>query len=163
MLQSGRRFLLAVGLCFAVALAFLAYPVYVIRPFRYQGPRELMMALTAVRYRPAVETVCVAAAIAALVWYWRREARWLRRTAAVAATLAVGAVALLSRINIYELMFHPIPALAFGAARDAKLDGEEKVIAVSLNGAARAYPIRSMSYHHVANDVLGGVPIVATY
>ena len=31
------------------------------------------------------------------------------------------------------------------------------------NKSARAYPIRSLSYHHVLNDMLDGVPIVATY
>ena len=37
------------------------------------------------------------------------------------------------------------------------------VIAVKVNGSARAYPIRSMSYHHIYNDVVLGEPIVATY
>jgi len=26
-----------------------------------------------------------------------------------------------------------------------------------------AYPVRLMAYHHVVPDVVGGVPIVATY
>jgi hypothetical protein len=43
------------------------------------------------------------------------------------------------------------------------LDGAEEVIAVHIGTAARAYPVRSMSYHHIVNDVLGGLPIVATY
>jgi hypothetical protein len=34
---------------------------------------------------------------------------------------------------------------------------------VRVAGIARAYPIRSISYHHVVNDTVGGVPIVATY
>jgi hypothetical protein len=46
---------------------------------------------------------------------------------------------------------------------EAKLDGDEQVIAVKIGDAARAYPIRSMSYHHVVNDTLGGVPLAATY
>ena len=57
----------------------------------------------------------------------------------------------------------PIIHSSFTAARDVKLDGAEKVIAVRVGGEARAYPIRSMSYHHVANDVVGGTAIVATY
>ena len=39
----------------------------------------------------------------------------------------------------------------------------EKVIAVKIGTEARAYPIRSMSYHHIFNDGLAGQPIVATY
>ncbi len=60
-------------------------------------------------------------------------------------------------------MFHPIGEPSFQAAAQTKLDGAEKLIAVNLGGVARAYPIRSVSYHHVVNDVVGGVPIVATY
>jgi hypothetical protein len=47
--------------------------------------------------------------------------------------------------------------------QNTKLDGKEMVIAVNVGGAARAYPIRIISYHHIANDTVGGVPIVATY
>ena len=66
-------------------------------------------------------------------------------------------------MNVYELMFHPDQHPTFTAAREVKLDGAEKVIAVRAGGEARAYPIRGMSYHHVVIDVLGGVAIVATY
>jgi hypothetical protein len=52
---------------------------------------------------------------------------------------------------------------SFTAASEVKLDGAEKVVAVRVGGEARAYPIRSMSYHHVVNDVVGGAAIVATY
>ena len=71
--------------------------------------------------------------------------------------------ALLCRINIYELMFHPFERPSFSTAGQVKLDGDEKVISVSGGKVARAYPIRVISYHHVINDDLAGVPIVATY
>jgi hypothetical protein len=60
-------------------------------------------------------------------------------------------------------MFHPAERPSFSTADQAKFDGDEKVIAVNIGGAARAYPIRIISYHHIINDVLDGVPIVATY
>ena len=72
-------------------------------------------------------------------------------------------IAALARINIYEKMFHPMSTLAFDAVSDSKLDGRETAITVAVGGESRAYPIRSMSYHHVVNDLVGGVPIVATY
>lgn len=159
----GRRFLWYLLPCLLASLALLAYPVYVIRPFRAQGPRELMLALAVMRYRPAGMVLCVGLALAVLAWYWRVERRRLRRAASAAGLLAVCAAALLSRVNIYEQMFHPIERPAFLAASASKLDGGEKVIAVSLGGAARAYPIRGMSYHHIVNDQVGGVAIAATY
>ena len=163
-MENARRFLLYFLPCLFLSLAFLVYPVYVIRPFRPQGVSELMAALTVLRYRPAVMALLLAAALLAVVWYWRREGRKLPRAAAAAGLLSVCGAAALSRVNIYEaLMFHPLQRLAFSPATEAKLDGGEKVIAVRLGSAARAYPIRSLSYHHVANDILGGVPIVATY
>ena len=61
-------------------------------------------------------------------------------------------------------MFHPAGrAQPSSPPAESRLDKDEKVIAIQVNGAARAYPIRSMSYHHIVNDVVGGVPIVATY
>jgi hypothetical protein len=105
----------------------------------------------------------LALAFIALIWYWRREPRWFRRTVSAAAVLAVGAMALASRVNIYELMFHPLGPPAFMAAGQSKLDGDEMVIAIEVGTVARAYPIRNISYYHVVNDLLDGVPIVATY
>ena len=52
---------------------------------------------------------------------------------------------------------------ALAKAEDAKLDTGEMVLTVSFNGDARAYPVREMAYHHIVNDVVGGVPIAATY
>ena len=40
---------------------------------------------------------------------------------------------------------------------------DDKVLAVSWGRMARAYPIRTMGYHHIVNDTVGGVPIAVTY
>lgn len=159
----GRRFLLCLVPCLLASFALLVYPVYVIRPFRAQGVRELMVALAVTRYRAAFMVALAAAALAALVWYWGRERRWLRRMGSAAGALAVVAMALASRVNIYELMFHPLGPPAFMAAGQSKLDGDEMAIAIHVGRAARAYPIRNISYYHIVNDLVDGVPIVATY
>ena len=39
----------------------------------------------------------------------------------------------------------------------------EPVIGLEVNGVARAYPLRVLTWHEIANDVIGGVPIAATY
>ena len=162
-ISSGRKHLLYLLPCLLVSLTLLAYPVFVIRPFRAQGARELRLALAVIRYRPAVMAACLVSAIAASAWYWRQERRWRRRVVSVAGLAAVSAAALLSRVNIYELMFHSIERPTFSAAAASRLDGGEKVIAVKVGPSARAYPIRGVSYHHVVNDALDGVPIVVTY
>jgi len=145
------------------SFAGLAYPLYVIRPFRHQGARELAAALWVIQVRPLVEGICVALALAGLALYWRFQARRSRRILAAVGALAVGAFAALSQVNVYELMFHPDTHPLFVPARQTKVDPDDKVLAVKLKGSARAYPIRTMGYHHIINDVVGQVPIVATY
>jgi hypothetical protein len=115
------------------------------------------------RFRLPLVAACAFVSVAAMVLHWRRENRWLRRTGSLAGALAVMGVALLCRINIYELMFHPFQRPSFSAAGEVKLDVDEKVISVNSGKTSRAYPIRVISYHHVINDDLAGVPIVATY
>jgi amino acid transporter len=158
-----RRPVLLLAACFAISLIAVAYPMYVIRPFRAQGARELAAALVILRFRSVVTVVSVIAAIAALVAYWRAQpSRWRRALASISA-LIVAALALLARVNVYERMFHPAGRPVFAAASESRLDGDEKVIAVRQGNAARAYPVRIISYHHVINDEVDGKALVATY
>jgi hypothetical protein len=162
-MRSRIKWTLLLWACFAASLFFLAYPVYVIRPFRHQGAAELKLALEVLRFRPLAMIVVIALAAFAGIQYWRAVRVWWRRALAVMAGLAVVGFAALSRINIYELMFHPVDRPEFAEPAATKLDGTEKVLAVHIADEARAYPIRSISYHHIVNDRLGGVPIAATY
>ncbi len=43
------------------------------------------------------------------------------------------------------------------------LEPTEPVFGVTVNGESRAYPLRIMDPHEMANDVLGGVPITLAY
>ena len=43
------------------------------------------------------------------------------------------------------------------------LESTDRVFGVSINGDARAYPLRIMNWHEMANDVVGGVPVVLAY
>ena len=59
-----------------------------------------------------------------------------------------------------------IPALDDPIARPleaVKLDGREPVISVEINNRRRAYPLQILTWHEIANDALGGVPIAVTY
>ena len=146
-----------------VSFATIAYPIYVIRPFRHQGPRELAAALAILQVRPPIELACALCALGGLLWYWRSRPERSPRAWAIAGAFLVCAFAVLSRVNVYELMFHPDTHPLFAPVQQVKLDPDDKVLAVKLGGSARAYPIRSMGYHHIINDVVGQEPIVATY
>ena len=49
-------------------------------------------------------------------------------------------------------------------ATDARwLRDDDEVFGVVLAGQARAYPVPMISYHHVVNDVIQGIPVAITY
>ncbi len=60
-----------------------------------------------------------------------------------------------------------IPALddprMIAAAEAAYLNDDDRVFGVALNGDARAYPLRIMNWHEMANDVVGGIPVSLPY
>jgi hypothetical protein len=69
-----------------------------------------------------------------------------------------------SRQNHFEWMFKPLPNPEYSRAAEATgVADSDIVMAVEINGEAVAYPIREMGYHHVVEDVVGGVPVAATY
>jgi hypothetical protein len=95
--------------------------------------------------------------------YWRARPRIWKRILFAAGAVLTALLAVAARVNIFELMFHPVERPSFTAAPALNLDAKEKVIAVQIGGQARAYPVRSISYHHVVNDLVNGAAIVATY
>jgi len=43
------------------------------------------------------------------------------------------------------------------------LPDHEPVVALEINGDARAYPVRAMVWHEIVNDTVGGIPVAVTY
>jgi len=163
MKRPGRTLAVVLLACLAVSLFMVAYPMYVIRPFRTQGARELAVAMVVVRFRFLIAAISAGLALAALVWHWRAMSGRLPKTMAAVGTALVLLLAVVARVNVFERMFHPVSHPSFSAAQLVKLDNDEKVIAVRIGATARAYPIRGMSYHHIVNDIVHGAAIVATY
>ena len=46
---------------------------------------------------------------------------------------------------------------------DQWLASQEPVIALEVNGDARAYPLQILTWHEIANDVVGGIPVAVTF
>lgn len=76
------------------------------------------------------------------------------------------------RIRLEEVVwggaqFDGIPSLDDATmlkARDADyLLDTDLVFGIEINGDARAYPLRIMGWHEMANDVIGGVPVALAY
>ena len=77
-----------------------------------------------------------------------------------------------SRIRTEEIQFggvavDGIPALdnatMIPAADAGYLLAEEAVFGIAIGGDARAYPLRIMDWHELANDTVGGVPVSLAY
>ena len=49
------------------------------------------------------------------------------------------------------------------AAKANFLRSEDQVLGVSVNGVAKAYPTQVMAWHHIIQDQLGSIPILATW
>ncbi len=77
-----------------------------------------------------------------------------------------------SRINVFEIAWggvrpDGIPDLqnapVVSAGEQDYLQPSDRVFGVSINGEHRAYPLRIVNAHEMANDVLGGEPIALAY
>ena len=104
-------------------------------------------------------------AIAALVFaiiVWQNSKIW-GKVGVVVLMLPVVFSAVMSRLNYFEWMFHPVDTPRFEAESSSKLDSGEMILTVRYGADARAYPIREMAYHHILNDVVEGVPVAVTY
>jgi len=60
-----------------------------------------------------------------------------------------------------------IPALLkpkfVGAKKATFLKNEDRVLALEIDGVAKAYPIRILNWHEVVNDVIANKPILVSY
>ena len=145
-----------------IAVASVAIPLYIIRPFVPEEPHALALALGLRRLAPWITLLCVAALLLLAVATWTRARRFGHATLILATLVAVVSL-FASRVNIFERMFHPNPSPTFAPASQAAADSGDMVLAVNVHGEARAYPIRYLGYHHIINDTVGGQPIAITY
>lgn len=153
----------AVFLLVLLALALVVLPLWTIQPFKAQTPEGVAMSYALRRWAP-LGTLLAAVAVAALgAWLWK-GARWWSRAVLVLALVPVAAAVWGARQNVYERMFAPQTGVSHAAAAEASwVDEDDMVLAVSVNGDSVAYPVRQLSYHHIVQDVVGGVPVAATY
>jgi hypothetical protein len=56
-----------------------------------------------------------------------------------------------------------IDAPSFGPAATADLDPRSPVIALAIEGQARAYPLAILMWHEIVNDEFMGIPLAVTY
>ncbi len=145
-----------------VGIGLFFVPAYVIRPFHHQTARALALAMHLRQVAPlgtlAASLLCLILAV--ILWVPADRAR---RIILASVMVLVAFSAVMSRLNYFEWMFHPVKDARFDPESASKLDNGEMILAIRYGADARAYPIREMAYHHVLNDVVGGVPVAVTY
>ena len=148
----------------AVALAIVAIPVFLIRPFSPQTPLMLDTAYLLRAWSPWITMGTLIGVSLLGVFLWR-ESRGVGSRGAVALAVALAGVAAWgSRQNHFEWLFAPLPNAGFVRAPAADfVKADDMVLAVSQWGEAVAYPVNQLAYHHLVEDAIGGVPIVATF
>lgn len=121
-----------------------------------------MLALRVKQWAPMGTAVGLVICAVLFLSLWASTRKW-SRVGLAASLVLVTACAVMSRLNYFEWMFHPVHRPGFESANQSKLDASEMVLALNFSGEARAYPVREMAYHHIVNDVVGGVPVAVTY
>jgi hypothetical protein len=146
-----------------VAIAIVGVPVWIIQPFKAQTDRGIAVSYALRRWSPILTVGALLVSLGLIAWLWRGT-RWFTKAAFVIFLLPLLAVTWFARQNHFEWMFHPLTHSAYAKTSEASfVNDSDMVLAVEQNGEAVAYPVRLMAYHHVMQDVVGGVPIVATY
>ena len=155
---------IALVLAAAMGTAFIAFPTFYIMPFRPQDARLMQWALAARTYAPVVTLAAAVAAALLAIWTFARSRRWWARALVVLPLVPVVGGAWFARQNHFEWMFNPLGTPEFvDASKAAFVKDADVVMAVKIKGQAVAYPILQLAYHHIANDIVAGEPVVATY
>ena len=145
-------------------LVWIATPVFLIMPFKSQAPWMLAVSHVLKAWAPWVTAIGMAVGAGLVYQLWQLEARSWQRVLAIAALIPLGAATWFARQNHFEWMFAPLtdPAYVRGASADF-VKPDDMVLGVAINGDVAAWPVNQLSYHHVVNTEVGGVPIAATY
>jgi hypothetical protein len=159
------RKLAAIALIVVVvdSFAFVFVPAWLIQPFKLQTERNLELSYLLKRSAPWLTLVAFVFTLALAFYLWHGT-RWWKRVGLGIAIIIASSALWFAHQNHFEWLFHPVknPAYAQVSLADFVKD-RDMVLGVKINGEAAAYPVRQLGYHHLVQDVVGGVPIVATY
>jgi len=145
-----------------LSIAVLAAPMLILHPFREETALGLTTAYALKRWGLLLDVAAIAAAIFVAMKLW--SGQWWRKVIVSLAVMAMVAATALARMNLFEKMFRPLPRAQYASASETRfVDDDDMVMTVAHNGEAAAYPIRQLAYHHIVQDVVGGLPVVVTY
>ena len=143
-----------------LSIAILVSPMLILHPFKAETAAGLTIAYFVKRWGLLIDLLVLACAIAIAAKLW---SGW-RRIVVSIAVIVIAATTVLARVNVFEKMFRPLRRPQYAAVSEVKyVEGDDMVMTVARGAEAAAYPIRLLGYHHIVQDVVGGLPIVVTY
>lgn len=95
--------------------------------------------------------------------YWRNGKRGARIAVTALVVFCALFIGAFNLVFMADKMFYPPKAKAFAPPAITDSTARSLVIAVELNGDARAYPIELIGYHHQVHDTIGGRAVLITY
>jgi phosphoglycerol transferase MdoB-like AlkP superfamily enzyme len=148
----------------AAVVAMVFIPVWFIKPFDAQTERQIEISYLLKSWSPILTIVFALFAIGLAVFIWKNSKRWFGKSALIVPLLVIFGFTWFARQNHFEWMFNPLENTKFASVSETDfVKDDEMVLAVNINGDAVAFPVRQMAYHHIAQEVVGGMPITATY
>jgi hypothetical protein len=139
-------------------------PAFLIRPFVGQTAQGVAIAYTLRTVSPLLTLFCLLLGVLLSSWIWKTTKTKIRRIAILLSVIVLVSAAILSRQNYFEWMFNPLKHPGFvTVSRASHIQDSDMVLSVQISEETRAYPVRIMAYHHIINDIVGGVPIAVTY
>ena len=146
----------------SAALVLVSLPLVILWPLFDQPAALLRLAYLARAHGVALTLALLTGFVAVAVRGWSTVRP--RPGLLAALLLPVLASVGLKTVNVAELIFAPADgARMVPVAEGQDIADSDMVLGVSIAGAARAYPVRYLAFHHMINDRLGGVPILPTY
>ena len=101
---------------------------------------------------------------AAMIFLGLFKSEWKRKWLLFFPIAVVAIVIYMANFKMAaDAMFKQPKQLLLVSAASNKVDSNRLVLGVSINGEAKAYPIRFLGYHHHIQDTVGGKPIMVTY
>jgi hypothetical protein len=152
---------------FALTIATVAIvfaPMWLIQPFAAQTRKAVDLSYLMRSWSPLFTLAATVVGLWLAYYIWTNSKRWFAKVLLVFPLLIIFGFTWLARQNHFEWMFNPLGQPAYAEISDVDfVSDDDMVLGVSVNGDSAAYPVRQMAYHHLVQDVVGGMPITATY
>jgi len=146
------------------SLITVSVPVFAIQPFKTQTTELLQISYNLRSWATTITLLALALGLVLQYCIWRNTQYWLGKLLIIFMIVPLLASSWFARQNHFEWMFAPLPNANYEKVEQASFIADtDLVLAVELNGEAVAYPVKQLAYHHIVQDIVGGIPIVATY